>query len=188
MTAAEADRLIVEFARLVGAQRVLVVGSQALHAYYVDPSIDTVVESREIDVIPLPYEAFDKWYFYAHEQLGADSEFDERHGVYVDMLRERTAKLPRGWENRVLERRLELESGSPVTAVYPDIHDLLVSKLLANRPQDEAFLRGVRSLITIDRKTLEERLGSVELPKEKERLRTWATSAIARIFSRSGAP
>ena len=152
MTAAEADRLIVEFARLVGAQRVLVVGSQALHAYYVDPSIDTVVESREIDVIPLPYEAFDKWYFYAHEQLGADSEFDERH------------------------------------AVYPDIHDLLVSKLLANRPQDEAFLRGVRSLITIDRKTLEERLGSVELPKEKERLRTWATSAIARIFSRSGAP
>jgi hypothetical protein len=75
-----------------------------------------------------------------------------------------------------------------VTAVYPDIHDLLVSKLLANRPQDEAFLRGVRSLITIDRKTLEERLGSVELPKEKERLRTWATSAIVRIFSRSGAP
>jgi len=166
----------------VHADRVLIVGSQALHGSYPDPPIHVVVSSREIDVVPLPYELFDKWFYYAHERLGADSEFDIEHGLYVDMVRASTPKLPKGWEQRTHERVLRAADGRSVVAVYPEVHDLLASKLLAARPQDVEFLKGVRKLLSVDRKTIECRIREVALSKKHERLRTSALKSLGSAF------
>lgn len=168
MTSAEADRLIIEFAELVGAKRILIIGSQAIHAFYEDPPIDLVAGSREVDVIPLPYVDFDKWFYYAHERLGADSEFDVENGVYVDMVRDTTPKLPSGWERRTVERTLRAGQNRTVQAVYPDLHDLLATKLLLGRPQDVEFVKGVLRLLEIDRATIAARIGKIILPVERE--------------------
>ncbi len=182
MKSQDADRLIVAFAALLNAQRVLIVGSQALHGTHPDPPIAVVEASREVDIVPLPFEEYERWFYYAHERLGADSEFDVEHGIYVDMVRDRVPKLPPGWESRSIERALQIDDSRSVTAVYPELHDLLVSKLLANRAQDEAFLRGVTKLGRIDPFVLRERLLSVPLPEEKEPLRGWAFAAVGRCF------
>lgn len=181
MTAAEADRLIIEFAELVGANRILIIGSQAIHAFYRDPPIDLVAGSREVDVIPLPYAAFDKWFYYAHERLGADSEFDIENGVYVDMVRDTTPKLPSGWEQRAVERTLRAKQGRSVVAVYPDVHDLLATKLLLGRPQDVGFVKGVLRLLEIDRATVAARIGEIMLPTEREPARAEALRLLPRL-------
>ena len=182
MTSADADRLIVAFAELVGAQRVLVVGSQAVHAFYPDPPVMIVVASREIHVVPLPFEDFERWYYYAHERMGADSQFDEENGIYVDMLREHAAKLPVGWELRVREKELRSEHKGVITVVYPDLYDVAAAKLIANRPQGEAFLRGLRRLGEIDRDVLEAHIALVELPSSKKQRKKDALDTVARVF------
>ena len=162
----------------------MIVGSQAIHALYPDPPIDVVVGSREIDVVPLPYPDFEEWFFYVHEHFGADSEFDVENGVYIDMVREDVPTLPPDWETRSLERSLRLkQGGKTVTVVYPEIHDLLVAKLFANRPQDEAFLLGVSQIIAVDVETLRARLESVIVPPALEPKREWARACADRILS-----
>ena len=179
MTSAEADVLIIAFARLLNASRILVVGSQAFHARFQNSRIDVVEASREIDLIPLPFAAFEKWYYYAHEKLGVDSEFDEQHGLYVDMLRPHVPKLPAGWEDRVYERTLQSPDGRSIVVVYPEIHDLIASKLLANRPRDVEFLRGIRRIERIDLQLLEARVLAVPLDAAKAESRAWALNALA---------
>lgn len=172
MTSAQTDELILAFARLIGARRILVIGSQAVHYFIPNPPIEVVAGSREVDLMPLPYSSFEKWYYYAHEHLGADSEFDSEHGVYVDMVKGDVPRLPMGWESRAHERFLPLsETGDTVTAVFPDLHDLVVTKLFANRAQDIRFLQGIRMLLEVDAATVRERIASVPLPNEMEALR-----------------
>ncbi len=137
----------------------MIIGSQAIHAFYPDPPIDVVVGSREVDIVPLPYADFEEWFFYVHEHFGADSEFDLENGVYIDMIREDVPKLPPDWETRCIERSLPLkEEGETVAVVYPEIHDLLVAKLFGTRPQDEAFLQGVSQIIAVNADTLRVRI------------------------------
>jgi hypothetical protein len=182
MTAAQTDDLILEFARLLDVRRMLIVGSQAIHGVLPDPPLEVVAPSREVDVVPLPYERYEKWYYYAHEHLGADSDFDAEHDVYVDMIKPHVPKLPPDWESRATERTLTFpDSGEAVVVVYPELHDLIVTKLFANGPQDEGFLRGVRALTDIDLSTLRERVASVDLSPEKEHLRKGAYAILDRI-------
>ena len=182
MKASDADRLLIEFAQLINAEKILVIGSQAIHATHPDPPIDVVTDSREIDAIPLPYEQFEKWFFYAHERLGSDSEFDLENQLYVDMVNVKVPKLPPDWEARCTHRTLNREDGTRVDVLYPDIYDLLLTKLLANRPQDEAFLRGVKQLQKLDGSLLATRLEAVELVEGTEHLRNWARKCIGRVF------
>ena len=168
----------------MSARRVLVIGSQAIHAFHRDPPIAVVFGSREVDVTPLPYADFDRWYFYVHEHFGADSEFDIEHGVYIDMVKEGIPKFPSGWETRAIERSLDMnEPGQSVTVVYPEIYDLLITKLLVNRDQDEVFLKGVAQITTLDADTLRARLDSVVLTREKEHRRVWARECVRRVFA-----
>lgn len=59
--------------------------------------------------------------------------FHTTHGYYAEGVEAGTAVLPEGWEGRVLTREIPgVESGS-VTAHFPDLHDLCVSKLVVDR-------------------------------------------------------
>ncbi len=132
--------------------------------------------------MPLPYEPFEKWFYYAHERLGADSEFDAENGVYIDMMRASMLRLPRGWEKRALERILLAETPEAIVVVYPELHDLLASKLFAGRAQDLEFLQGARQLLSVDRKTLKRRINQIDLSREQERQRAHALRSLDSAF------
>ncbi len=185
MKSADADRLVVEFAALLNADLVLVVGSQAIHGTHPDPPVDVVVMSIEVDVVPLPYERYEKWFFYAHERLGDDSDFAIENHAYVDMIKPSMVRLPSNWQERCTTRELDRGDGGSVRVLYPEIHDLVVSKLLANRPQDKAFLRGLVSLGYVNRSSIETRLADVPLPAERAELREWARAVICDVFQQT---
>jgi hypothetical protein len=92
-------------------------------------------------------------------------------------------KLPSDWESRATIRELERGDGHTVEVLYLDVYDLLTTKLFANRPQDEAFLRGVAELQQLDANLLAMRIASVPLKQDQEFRRGQALNTVRRVFA-----
>lgn len=75
------------------------------------------------------------------QQMGRDSKFHRRHGVYLDCVDPGLATLPNGWTERLIPFRTPRTGG--VTAWCLEPHDLFVSKLVAWREKDRLFLSGM---------------------------------------------
>lgn len=75
------------------------------------------------------------------EQMGRGSEFYRRHGFFLDCVDPGLAMLPEGWLERLIPFRTPRTGG--VTAWCLEPHDLFMSKLVAWREKDKAFLAGM---------------------------------------------
>lgn len=73
-----------------------------------------------------------------NKKLGVFSQFQIEHGFYADALGLGTVVLPTGWHERL--QSLEDENGN-IIAKAAEIHDIAVSKLIAGREKDFAFLK-----------------------------------------------
>jgi hypothetical protein len=69
--------------------------------------------------------------------IGEDSSFHETHGIYGQGVSISTATLPLGWRGRLVAFRNPETGGSE--AVCLDAHDLVLSKLVAERDKDFEF-------------------------------------------------
>jgi hypothetical protein len=81
--------------------------------------------------------------------IGANSTFHDTFGYHVDGISPETASLPNDWMSRAV-----LSYFGDVTAICPDLHDLVVSKCAAGRDKDADFVRillanGAVALITL---------------------------------------
>lgn len=151
---------VLAAAELVGSTEFVVVGSQAIHGTVQDPPIDAVARSIDVDIFPTDYD--ESMFIPLHSELGYDSEFFETQGFYVEVVRPTLPRLPDGWRERARSesvgstehrgKRIE------VIAVFPEIHDLVLSKIAVGRAQDREFFDGVVSIGLVNRKTLEARL------------------------------
>lgn len=94
-----------------------------------------------------------------NKKLGVFSQFQIEHGFYADALGLATVVLPTGWQERL--QNLEDENGNLI-AKAAEIHDVAVSKLIAGREKDFAFLKELflRQYISIE--TFLERAGLVK--------------------------
>ena len=127
----------------------VLVGSQAVLLLLDQPPADLLV-SAEIDLYPaLHPEKADL----IDGAIGANSTFHDTFGYHADGISPETASLPGDWMNRAV-----LTYFGDVTAICPDLHDLVVSKCAAGRDKDADF---VRILLTND---------SVALPTLLERI------------------
>lgn len=70
--------------------------------------------------------------------LGRYSQFDLTFGYYADGVGPDTAKVPPGWEGRLIPVCSENTNGATGWCLEP--HDLAYSKLAARRPKDLAFV------------------------------------------------
>jgi hypothetical protein len=123
----------------------VLVGSQAVLLLLEQPPADLLV-STEIDLYPaLHPEKADL----IDGAIGANSTFHDTFGYHVDGISPETASLPNDWMSRAV-----LSYFGDVTAICPDLHDLVVSKCAAGRDKDADFVRillanGAVALITL---------------------------------------
>jgi hypothetical protein len=70
--------------------------------------------------------------------------------------------LPQGWESRLVAVRNTNTRGA--TGWCLEVHDLVISKYVANRPKDHAFISAAAHAGLLDARTLRERLAATTLP------------------------
>lgn len=98
--------------------------------------------------------------------IGELSGFHAEFGIYAEGVHLETAILPAGWKERFV--LWELSSSLPAAPRFLERHDLVVSKLIAARPKDVAF---VDALINSDLIDVETALDRAALVDDSERVR-----------------
>jgi uncharacterized nucleotidyltransferase DUF6036 len=128
------DHVLRAAGDITGDTQFVIIGSQALHGKYPDLP-DAILVSAEVDLIaknkPQTTELLNA--------IGQESLFHETHGVYADPVDEATACLPDGWQGRLVN--LPAGDTNGVRGLCLEPHDLAISKYVAWREKDQAFLR-----------------------------------------------
>jgi len=102
--------------------------------------------------------------------IGELSPFHSTHGYYFDAVDETTSKLPSGWEER--RHKIFNDNTGGVTAWCIDKHDLILSKLYANREKDIEFFKAMMSLSLLTKKTLLKGLNTMPIGEtDKDRIK-----------------
>lgn len=122
----------------------VVIGSQAILASNPNPPPELTV-SAEADVYPR--DAPEKADLITGS-LGEFSMFHETFGYHVDGVSPTTAVLPPGWEERLVI--LHNENTRGVTGLCLAPVDIAISKLVAGRPKDLAYVRALFKHALVD--------------------------------------
>lgn len=134
----------------------VVVGSQAI-LLLLDRPPEAVLVSREIDLYPaLHPERADL----IDGAIGMHSSFHETFGYFADGVGPETAVMPSDWMSRA-----SLHYVGEITAICPDLHDLVVSKCVAGREKDADFVRELLKHGLVSAATLAERIGMLDAAK-----------------------
>lgn len=128
------EHILRAAAVISGERELVVIGSQAVLGQFPDAPTALLV-SIEADIYPR----------YAPEKsdlidgaIGELSEFHQQFGYYAHGVDEHTATLPAGWEDRLIPVSNVNTGGA--TGWCLEVHDLAVSKLVAGRERDFAFI------------------------------------------------
>ena len=160
---------------ILGHNKVLVIGSQAIHAAF-DGIIPEAERSIETDISALEDNDGSKADL-IDGSIGELSVFQETYGYYAQGVTPKTAVLPDGWRKRLVPFRTPGTNG--VTALCLEPHDLWISKAVAGRPKDIEFCRALMERSLVNVKTLEVRLKKVR--NLKPEIRTAVSNRIRRI-------
>jgi hypothetical protein len=131
---AEFDHIVAAAAEVTGFDEFVVIGSQAIIASVERPP-EVMLESLEADIYPLDDPAAaDK----IDGALGDGSQFHAAFGYYAHGVGPETARAPRGWQDRLVPRKVPPRATQKRGAVAwcLEVHDLVLSKCVAGRPRD----------------------------------------------------
>jgi len=104
--------------------------------------------------------------------IGEDSLFHASHGVYGQGVGVTTAVLPDEWRSRLV--MFEATAAAPSRALCLDVHDLVVSKLVAGREKDFTFAAALLGSGLVQADVLCERADTLPvLPGVKRRIVAW---------------
>ncbi len=160
----ELEHIIRAATTIADDHELIVVGSQAVLGQYPDAPDDLCI-SNEADVYPRNFP--ERWEL-VDGSIGELSPFHETFGYYAQGVEPETAILPIGWQARLVPIRGP--STLERTGWCLELHDLLVSKYVANREKDRRFARAAIRHRMVDRHTLLERLEVTELEPERRAL------------------
>lgn len=137
-----------------GVRRVLIVGSQAVLGSFSEDELPAeALRSIEVDVVVLD-DPDGRAHHTVEGAIGYMSQFHTTFGYYAEGVERGTARMPEGWEGRVVTRRAELAGGDQVTVHFPEVHDLCVSKLVAGRIKDREYVESLIEAGVVDPRTL----------------------------------
>lgn len=162
MTLEQLEHLLRASAAITGCREIVVVGSQALLASYPDAPVGLLV-SMDADLYPL-HDA--DMADLIDGTIGELSPFHETFGYFAHGVGPETALLPESWMSRVV--RIESANTGGAVGFCLSPVDLAVSKLLAGREKDVAFVREMLRA----RLVLREDVAAIgiELPEDRCRL------------------
>jgi hypothetical protein len=170
------DHVVAAAAQILGEREFVVVGSQAILATHPDAPA-TLLRSQEADIYPrrAPERAID-----IEGTLGDGSAFQRAYGYYAHGVGLKPPRrLPE--EDRLVAIEIPPRPASEVRAVALCLepHDLVLSKLAANRERDWEFAQEALAARLVDPGMLLERVG--DLPVTSELLESIAASLRALI-------
>jgi len=174
MKRSDLEHLLRAAGRVIDADQIIVVGSQAILAtvpeFMLPPEVTMSVEA---DLIPL--DGTEALADQIDGAIGEASMFHETFGVYAQGVGYETITAPDGWRDRLIEYSNDNTDG--VTGLCLQINDLRLIELAAGRPKDFEFCRALvrAKLITADivrsrKATIDPRVDSEALSVRVERL------------------
>lgn len=161
---------------VTGESELVVIGSQAILGSHPNPP-DAMLRSLEADVYPL----------HAAEKvdlidgaIGDGSPFQAQFGYYAHGVGPETAKAPAGWQDRLVRVVVPARGGSDLepVALCLEPHDLVLSKLAANRERDWEFAREALDAKLVESSVLLERAATLPVADE---LRSLIVRSLARL-------
>lgn len=135
MTRAQLEHVIRAAATIADDDEIVVVGSQSVLGQHPDAPPDLLV-SVEADVYP---RHFPERADLVDGCIGELSPFHDTFGYYAQGVGPETAVVPSGWESRLIQIRGPGTRGA--TGWCLEVHDLVLSKLVAGREKDLVFCR-----------------------------------------------
>jgi hypothetical protein len=160
-------------ARLFKTDKVFIIGSQSILLSWPDaPAI--LLTSGEIDAYPGNAKIWEITQKNldpddepeASEEInalfGEGSTFHKQHGFYIDGVDENTARLPKDWTKRVIQREIEVD-GRKVLAVAPCPEDVIVSKLARLAAKDKEFVEAYHAARPLNAELIVERVKATNL-------------------------
>ncbi|MBX3187588.1 MAG: hypothetical protein KF819_11260 [Labilithrix sp.] len=179
MTRAQLEHIIRAAATIAEDDEIIVIGSQSVLGQFPDaPAALTV--SNEADVYPKNHpERSDL----VDGSIGELSPFHETFGYYAQGVGPETAVLPLGWEQRLVV--IENANTRGARGLCLEIHDLLLSKYVADRDKDRRFTSAAVEHALVERATLTARLEGMSVVPE---VRARVLERIAADFDANRAP
>ncbi|MES1244897.1 MAG: DUF6036 family nucleotidyltransferase [Acidobacteriota bacterium] len=155
MTREQLEHLLRAAAVIASDDEIVVIGSQAILGQFPDAP-ESMRISNEADLFPRNHpERAD----IIEGSIGELSPFHETFGYYAQAVTEETARLPQGWQDRLVAIQNENTRGA--RGLCLEVHDLLASKAVAGREKDFDFLREAAKHRLADRELLLRRLETV---------------------------
>jgi len=99
--------------------------------------------------------------------IGSLSQFEAEFGYYAHGVGKDTARLPSGWQTRLVPVKNENTQG--VTGWCLDVHDLALSKYAAARPKDLSFCNELVAHLLVKRQRLLELVPQMDLSESAAR-------------------
>ncbi|MEX3917967.1 DUF6036 family nucleotidyltransferase [Paraburkholderia sp. BR10872] len=112
----------------------VIVGSQSILGAFPNAP-ESLLQSNELDIYPRVN--WEKLSDLIDGSIGEGSPFNETYGYYAQGVDPRTAVLPVGWEGRLTQVATPATGGGVGYCI--DVHDLALSKYVADRHKDRAF-------------------------------------------------
>lgn len=161
------EHLIRAAGAISGSRRMVVIGSQAILGQFPDGAPFQATLSMKADLIP--FDAPDKADLLTGS-LGELSPFHDAFGYYGDGVSLETARLPEGWQERLIP--VENPNTNGILGLCLELHDLLVSKYFAGREKDLVFCSAVVAAGLADHAELLRRLAATDVDDaQRERMR-----------------
>ncbi len=163
MRRSDLEHLIRAGGEIAGDNEIIIIGSQAILGQFPDAPA-RLLASMEADIFPKNNpERADK----VDDAIGEGSSFHELHGYYAQGVGEQTAVLPKDWRSRLVAVINENTNG--VTGLCLEVHDLAISKIIAQRPKDVEFVQELVRHDMIQKRIMLRRLAQTELPRPTRR-------------------
>jgi Nucleotidyltransferase of unknown function (DUF6036) len=173
MKRSELEHVIRAAGSIANDTEIVIIGSQSILGQFPDAPASLLV-SAEADVFPLNHPEHSDL---IDGSIGEGSPFHALYGYYAQGVDERTATLPHGWRDRLVDIRNANTLG--ITGRCLEVHDLAISKYVAGREKDHAFTRELVKHGLVRRDTLTSRARETDLSPD---LRKWVKARIARDF------
>ncbi len=158
MTRTQLEHILRASAAITGADEFVVIGSQAILGQHPAAPAELLV-SHEADVYSKRSPADSDL---IEGSIGEGSPFHKTFGYCAHGVGAETAILPAGWEARAI--RLKTPATGGATGICPEANDLAVSKLVAGREKDAAYVASLLRHRLAELATLRSRLADTPLP------------------------
>lgn len=160
MKRADLEHIIRAAATIADDDEIVVVGSQAVLAQFPNAPPDLLL-SDEADVYPKNYP--ERWEL-IDGAIGELSSFHDTFGYYAQGVQEGVATLPAGWKGRLVPISNAATRGA--TGWCLEVHDLAISKYVANRPNDRRYCKAAALGAVTQRQLLLTRLDQTDIRDE----------------------